>query len=659
MQNIYFFNLSNIPWVPYAYGALRAYCEGDTRYNYRWHEPFFMIDTPESFLPLLENPSVVCFSMYLWNEKIHNRIAQLIRQRFPEALVVFGGPSVPNNKTIESYDYAAQIVVHGEGEKAFSEILYRWQNDLSLADIPNTSLKKSTISPYTFNGYQKDPVVCLESPYLKGYFDQILDKKVYKGIEIVALWEKERGCPYKCSFCDWPWTGTKVRYRGREDIFKEIDYFSRHKLTDIYMCDANFGMWKEDIEIARELARVKIQTGYPKTLIYSTAKRSDENVVAMSKILAEADMIWGTTLSVQSLNTETLKSIKRVNITPTRFKEFTDDNAINRIGVYSEVILGLPLETRSTFIEGIGKILESGNHEDLRLFEFFFLPNAPVNNQADIEKYGLVVRRKPLNLLSERNLSEEAVDIVVGTNTMPFDEWVFCYLYGELIQSLHNGGYLRYLSIYLHKELQMGIGVFYENFIQHFLRRPETHLGKVFFKLHAQLENFGNSDVIPTVHKIIANPQMKKELEKYGPKRQGWFPYQYAWLMLSEDMESVFAEIKSYFSQFNINQNLLEDLIQFQFEMMLTPEYDARRGKQREFNYDWKRYFFDNQSLVEQRTSYQFNDQKTGPGRRFSLVFENLPQFARAAVGDAYPFSKLRHFCHQPENINYVSFVAW
>jgi putative methyltransferase len=654
-KRIRYFVLSSMPWVPYSYGALRAYCDGydSLAANYEWEEPEFIARPALSFLDKDEAPDVLCFSMYMWNEKLQNAIAGFMRSKYPDALIVFGGPSVPNSASCVNRGYQADLLVHGEGEMPFAEILLRYlAGGSDFSSIPNVTVLNPRYGTVGFRGFEKRPIDHLPSPYLMGLFENALNQKTYNGIKIIALWERERGCPYRCSFCDWPWTGTRVRSRPLDQMLQEISYIASKKIDDVYMCDANFGISETDLDIALELARVKKETGFPKALIYSSAKRSDDRVQKISRILADADMVWGTSLSVQSTHAPTLKAIKRVNMPPQRFQSFATDFSTNRVGVYSEVILGLPEETKTTFTHGIGEIFEAGNHEDLRMFEFFFLPNAPMNTPEEIEKYGLVVRSKPLNMLSERSHSPESVDIVVGTKDMPFEDWVYCYTFGEIAQALHNGGYTRYLSIYLNRERGISYRDFYVHLTDAFLASPESKTGRTFNRLYSLLRDFGARDDIPTVHKMIWFDDIREDLRKYGPKRKGWIPYQYVWLMLSEDFETVFAEIDSHLRRrYGVSGEKWEDILNFQKAIMLRPDYSPETGKTHQVSFNWFDFFYKGAELQRQSAVYRFTDRATGPGHRFPLDRNGLDQFARSAVGEAYPFSKLRQFCHQPECI--------
>ena len=78
--------------------------------------------------------------------------------------------------------------------------------------------------------------------------------------------------------------------------------FPKKKIEFIFCCDANFGILKRDIEIAKYVAIKKKSTGYPKVLSVQNTKNTTERAYQTQKILADAGLNKGVTLSMQSLD---------------------------------------------------------------------------------------------------------------------------------------------------------------------------------------------------------------------------------------------------------------------------------------------------------------------------------------------------------------------
>jgi radical SAM superfamily enzyme YgiQ (UPF0313 family) len=162
-------------------------------------------------------------------------------------LKVFGGPhaTVAPEETLE----IADIVVIGEGENTFSELLKRIDGGEDTSNIAGTWTKKDgKIVKNDMRNLISD-LDDLPFPYWK-IFDSIHYKKTYvmehfKGAKIVGTFETTRGCPYGCTYC----TNDYVRglYKGKgkwrrekspERIIEEVKQFrDEYGLDGIYWID--------------------------------------------------------------------------------------------------------------------------------------------------------------------------------------------------------------------------------------------------------------------------------------------------------------------------------------------------------------------------------------------------------------------------------------
>jgi hypothetical protein len=95
----------------------------------------------------------------------------------------------------------------------------------------------------------------------------------------------------------------------------------------------------------------------------------------------------------------------------------------------------------------------------------------------------------------------------------------------------------------------------------------------------------------------------------------------------------------------------LADLLHFQQEIMLSPEYDPKPGKTIACRYNWQDYFFKAAMLTPVETPLHPADTHMGPGHQYPLVPHDRQAFVTAAIGYSYPYSKFRHFFHQPDQM--------
>jgi len=166
----------------------------------------------------------------------------------------------------------------------------------------------------------------------------------------------------------------KMRRHDLDKTIQEIEYMGTHKVEDIYISDCNFGIFKRDLELAKKLVESKKKYGYPKRVRIQFAKNSNDTVFEISKLLHDNDMLWGTTLSMQSVDMNVLEAVARQHIGISNYKKLKDRYLEARIPTYTELILGLPLETRDSFINGICTLFDIGIHDDIRVFELALLP---------------------------------------------------------------------------------------------------------------------------------------------------------------------------------------------------------------------------------------------------------------------------------------------
>jgi Radical SAM superfamily len=254
----------------------------------------------------------------------------------------------------------------------------------------------------------------------------------------IGLWETNRGCPFRCTFCDWgSATAGKVTKFGEERLYREVDWFAKRKIEYIFCCDANFGIQKRDVDIANYVADVKKTTGYPVALSVQNTKNATERAYLTQKILSDAGLNKGVALSMQSVDMPTLEAIKRDNISLGTYMELQRRFTKDKVETYSDLILGLPGETYESFVRGVDQLMENGQHNRIQFNNLSILPNAEMGDPAYQKKYGMVtVESKIINIHGERVELDDDVpevqDLVVATAATPLADWrrtrTFCWM---------------------------------------------------------------------------------------------------------------------------------------------------------------------------------------------------------------------------------------
>jgi len=256
-------------YLPIATGLLRAYAETfpEVRANYTFAPFLYHVDSLENILPRYENPAVAAFSVSMWNEQLNLEVAERVKRQWPACLIVFGGPQVPQHPQ----DYFKQhpfidVAVRAEGEEAFSKILIRNLSSRDFSGLTGVSWRKDgECVRNEVESKQPKDLDMYPSPYLEGLYTDIMTDSLATGVNMQAIIETNRGCPFPCSFCYWGQGGLsrKYRFHGVERVKHELEWCARNRIRYVFNADSNFGMHKRDVEIAQILVDIKRQYGYP------------------------------------------------------------------------------------------------------------------------------------------------------------------------------------------------------------------------------------------------------------------------------------------------------------------------------------------------------------------------------------------------------------
>jgi len=272
---------------------------------YRFKPFIFYLDAADTILAQYdEAPDVAAFSISMWNEQLSLHVAREIKSRWPQCVIVFGGCQLPHMPE----EYFAQhpfidVGVRAEGEDAFVAILQRFLESRDFAGIGNVSYRHPESGLCIYNpeapAFARD-LDDFPSPYLTGLFDYMFE--AHPDIELQAIIETNRGCPFLCTFCYWGRGGTtrKYRYHGLGRVQQEIDWCGQHKIRYVFNADSNFGMHKRDPEIAQFIVDTKQRYGYPEKFRTCWGKNTDENIFRIAALLHSHDLEKGSRLRVRA-----------------------------------------------------------------------------------------------------------------------------------------------------------------------------------------------------------------------------------------------------------------------------------------------------------------------------------------------------------------------
>ena len=326
------------------------------------------------------------------------------------------------------------------------------------------------------------------SPYLSGVFDDIISRN--PTVFWNATCETNRGCPYACTFCDWGGlTQSKIKKFQLERVAAEIEWMSQRAIKSVFIADSNFGIFRErDMEIAklfrawldRDTGLEYISTNY--------AKNSNAVVFEIAKILGAVNK--GITFSVQSMNPDTLKVIKRQNMDTNDTREMLSLARAHGVHFYTELMLPLPLETLETWKAGVCELLELGQHHRIELNTVAILENTEMNSvQRDKYRMQTIQVKGLQGLAVEESGIDEYVNIVKSTNTMTTSDVIEAYLYTWMVSNLHMNNYTQILSKYHRYVNHIPYREFYDRVFADLSQGGDSVVHRHFDRVRTALEN--------------------------------------------------------------------------------------------------------------------------------------------------------------------------
>lgn len=561
-------------YLPYSVGCIAAYIKSKKEITdyYEIPEIVAMREKIEDAIKRFDNPFLVAFSCFTWNLEYNKKLANELKKKFPDVIILFGGHSISvDASSLDEWPYV-DILMHGEGEEATAKLLLAYKNGEDLSGVPGISYRENGENKTNSIEIQCD-ISDYPSPYTMGIFDKLL--KDYPENEFHATLETNRGCPYSCAYCEWSFT-RKVRPFSMEKIKAEIEWIAKNKIRYCNCADANFGILKRDVDIARYVVEQNKIYGYPEVFKPCYAKDSDETVFEAGYLLNINKVDKGVTLAYQSLDPKTLENIGRKNLTLEHFANLDARYTEAGIPTYTELILGLPGETFESFSKGICRLLESGQNNSMTVYECQVYPNSTMGDPEYRKKHGIKTSQIPIFGIHYEpvfNGVQEYFDIITETATMPKNDWVKSYIFSVILQTFHHLGLVRYFSIYLNNEKNIPYYNFYTALYDYIFEENRGFLNSFFKELFNRKSDTDKADWTYT-------------RDVFGTT--GWYFEEGAFLEMVYNSNTFWLEIRPFLEKFEIEEEIFEELFNYQRTLVRLPNVNEIRINSK---YNFYKYF--------------------------------------------------------------------
>lgn len=492
MRNLYLVQVVDAygpnKFLPLAVSYLWVFAKTSPLVSRNWQVCDVLIEKQpiDAWVSTLDCPDIVALSSYVWNWQYNQSLAMAIKAKYPNCLIVVGGPQVSkyDAKFFDHYPFF-DLAILGEGELAFQKILEQYETG-NFHDIPHVFVKGSFIcdKPTRIQNINDIP-----SPILTGFYDWIISNYQEKNPGNYfwqVTYETMRGCPYQCAFCDigdsyW----NKLKFFDIERVRDEITWMGHKHIEYVSLCDSNWGITQRDYDITRHVIETRLSTGFPKVWDATWAKNNPARVYEIAKLDHEHNtrLFRGITFSLQSLNDRTLSATKRFNLQNSEVYEYMARYQQLDIPTYSELIWPMPYETLDSFKQGLKQLIAAGQKDFLMVHPLVLTPNSPMGQPEYIKQHQLTYCRVPLDTFWLRvedpeTYVTEYVDAVCSTSTVTMEETITGHLVAHWLIVLFYYGWAHAIMEYLDRFVKINQIDFVDSWITYFAARPHTMIGR-------------------------------------------------------------------------------------------------------------------------------------------------------------------------------------
>ena len=403
-------------------------------------------------------PDIFAGSCYVWNKNLVLYVSQRIKKMYPNCLVVLGGLAFPLDPKRQTEfllkNRQVDFFIPYDGEIGFANLLeayldsngdYEKMKNRAIAGLLCLNNKDELLSgektqrPKSMDDFP--------SPYLSGMLD-----KFFEDGRFSPLIQTSRGCPHTCAYC---WASNRENRRiglfSLERVNKELDYITnlavQNNIYDLVIADSNFGLYKKDWEIVDKIRKLQEEHHYPR--LFSAPYGKGEDLGSVEKFSKMKGVTYA--IAVQSTDPEILKNIKRKPADLDTAKQYID--AVHQTGkyVHTEIITGLPYETREKHMKTIRELIDCG-FDFVDAFTFMLLDGIALNTEEIREKfqYNIKYRLIPREFgRIEGNYVFETEEVVVGTTSYTLEDYIYLRGFHGLLRITFNNDTYRELLNYI------------------------------------------------------------------------------------------------------------------------------------------------------------------------------------------------------------------
>jgi radical SAM superfamily enzyme YgiQ (UPF0313 family) len=335
-------------------------------------------------------PDIVGFHCKTAQANACSRISRAIKQVYPLAMHVIGGPHITlcyEEYLKDNSDFAYGFI--GEADVNFSEFCRRVSGRQPVEDIPGIAYRKDD----SVIGTERELILGLDE-LPQPDFD-LIENFSWKDFRYPLL--TSRGCPYKCNFCSVPLISSKrFRQRSPSDCIKELSRVKREKgITCFEILDDNLTL---NMKRAKELCHALIDSKLNLSWYCHNGIRADRLDQELANLMAEAgctSIAFGIESGDQEVFSRVIKGEELQHIVDAI--NMTKKAGMKTVGYF---IIGLPGDN----LKAMRTTIAFQRTLNLDHYVYgIFIPYPGTSGRADVLREGKILRDiKETNHFSDR-----------------------------------------------------------------------------------------------------------------------------------------------------------------------------------------------------------------------------------------------------------------
>jgi len=370
-----------------------------------------------------DSPDAIFFSAAVWNSDRIEELVHDLHSLMPDCLLIVGGPQAA--VVGSAFEEGVCTVVRGAVEAVGTDFY--------------TDLQKQTLQSYYGKSFfhLTDKQDRFRSPYRESDFaTHLLNRNIY--------YESSRGCPFSCSYCLSSAENGTV-HKNLDRVKTELDQIMAHAPKVLRFVDRTFNDLPD-----RALALWKLLLEYKAETLFHFEIAPDRISEEMFDFLETVPPgRFQFEIGIQSTHEPTLEAIKRKIDPQVAHATVSRLAAADNIHLHSDLILGLPYETKGSYLRSFTDIFAMGSHY-IQMGLLKMLPDTAITASSEESEY-IYCGRPPYSVLANKWLDRDTLQSL--------------YWFSECVEKFCNNRYFPSIWAYL-RRTEEDVSNFFEQILQ-------------------------------------------------------------------------------------------------------------------------------------------------------------------------------------------------